>query len=56
MDGKYWFPQQTVADDTLHFRSGPQRIRMIIRYSDYKKFSAESTVTFEDAPASPPQR
>jgi len=55
VDGKYWFPQQTVADDTLHFRSGPQRIRMIIRYSDYKKFSAESTVTFEDAPANPPQ-
>ena len=47
IDGEHWFPVTTFADDTLYFRSGPQRIRLTIRYSNYKKFGAESTVTFE---------
>jgi hypothetical protein len=47
IDGQYWFPVHTYADDTLDFRVGPQRIRMDIRYLDYKKFAAESTVKFE---------
>ncbi len=47
VDGKYWFPIRTYADDTLDFRNGPQRIRMTIRYSDYRRFSAESTIKFE---------
>src|SRR5947209_87684 len=29
IDGKYWFPTYTRADDTLHFQTGPQRIRMV---------------------------
>lgn len=41
----FWFPVQTFADDTLYFRTGPQRIRMTIRYSDYRRFGAESKVT-----------
>ena len=47
IDGKYWFPVRTLADDTLYFRSGPQRVRITIRYDDYKRFAAESTVQFE---------
>ncbi len=47
VDGDYWFPVTTYADDTLPFRTGPQRIRLVIRYSDYKKFGADSKVTFE---------
>ncbi|MBI3665748.1 MAG: hypothetical protein HY236_05890 [Acidobacteria bacterium] len=47
IDGKYWFPVRTLADDTLYFRTGPQRVRLIIRYDDYKRFSAESTVQFQ---------
>lgn len=47
IDGTHWFPAYTHADDTLHFRAGPQRIRLLIRYSDYKRFGAESTITFE---------
>jgi len=46
VDGKYWFPTYTRADDTLHFPQGPQRIRMIVKYQDYKRFGAESSVTF----------
>jgi len=45
LDGKHWFPVYTYADDTLHFKSGPQRERMRIAYSNYKRFGAESTFT-----------
>jgi hypothetical protein len=46
VDGKHWFPVHTHSDDTLHFRTGPIRVRMTIRYSDYRRFGAESTVKF----------
>ena len=45
IDGKHWFPIYTYADDTLQFRTGPQRERLRISYSDYKRFGAESTFT-----------
>ena len=53
IDGKYWFPTYTRADDTLHFPDGsggerPQRISMLVRYQDYKRFAAESTITYGD--------
>jgi len=48
VDGNFWFPATTYGDDTLYFSNGPQRIRMIIRYSQYKKFGAESKITFDD--------
>lgn len=47
VDG-FWFPTLTFADDTLPFRSGPLRVKMSIRYKDYKRFGAESTITFEE--------
>ena len=43
-----WFPTLTFADDTLPFRSGPLRVKMTIRYKDYKRFGAESKITFEE--------
>jgi len=48
IDGKYWFPTYTVANDTLHFKSGDQRIRQTIRYEDYKQFGAETKIIFGD--------
>lgn len=42
VDGKHWFPVYTYADDSLPFRSGPQRIRLRITYTNYKRFGAES--------------
>jgi hypothetical protein len=44
LDGKHWFAVYTYADDTLQFRNGPQRIRLRIAYSSYKRFGAESTL------------
>jgi hypothetical protein len=48
IDGKYWFPTYTHADDTLHFKAGPQRIRMTVRYQDYKKYEGRSTIKYGD--------
>jgi hypothetical protein len=48
IDGKYWFPTYTRANDTLHFRDSSQRIRMVVKYENYKRFGADTTVTFGD--------
>ena len=58
IDGKYWFPTYTRADDTLQFSTGPQRIRIVVRYQDYKQFRSEVKVTFGDTveEKKPPQR
>jgi hypothetical protein len=45
IDGKHWFPVYTYADDTLHFKTGPQRERLRIAYTNYRRFGAESTFT-----------
>lgn len=45
VDG-WWFPVETYADDTLYFRDWPERIRVVIRYMNYKRFETESTITF----------
>ncbi|HTS50424.1 MAG TPA: hypothetical protein VMH05_20910 [Bryobacteraceae bacterium] len=47
MESGFWFPAATYADDTLPFRNGPQRIRLTIRYSDYRKFGADSKITYQ---------
>lgn len=46
IDGKWFFPVETYADDTLYFRTGPQRIRVAIRYADYKRFGSDSVIRF----------
>jgi hypothetical protein len=48
IDGKYWFPTYTHADDTLHFRDRDQRIRMIVKYQDYKRYEGKSTIKYGD--------
>jgi hypothetical protein len=44
IDGKFWFPTFTLAEDTLYFPSGPVRIKEVIRYTDYKQFKASSVI------------
>jgi hypothetical protein len=48
IDGKYWFPTYTRANDTLQFRNSSQRIRMVVKYENYKRFGADTSVTFGD--------
>ena len=49
IDGKYWFPTYTHADDTLHFPEYDQRISMTVKYQDYKQFKSQTNITFGDA-------
>lgn len=44
IEGHYWFPTYTHADDVLHFTSGDIRIRMTVRYKDYKRFRVTSRI------------
>lgn len=46
VDGKYWFPTYTRADDTLQFTSGPIPIRIVVKYEDYKQFKATEKIIF----------
>lgn len=36
----FWFPTFTKADDYLHFRSGDVHIRMVVKYSNYKRYGS----------------
>ena len=50
VDGQYWFPAYTMADDTLHFRKGAYQdvhIREVVKYADYKRFGSKVRVTYE---------
>jgi hypothetical protein len=45
IDGKFWFPTYTLADDTLYFTGGPPvHVKEIIRYTDYKQFGSRVTI------------
>jgi hypothetical protein len=47
IDGQYWFPVYTRADDELHFKLQDIHIREIIKYEDYKRFGAKSKILYE---------
>jgi hypothetical protein len=53
VDGKYWFPTYTRADDVLAFQSGPQRIRLLVRYEDYKQFKGEVQIKYGEPVTNP---
>jgi hypothetical protein len=48
IDGKFWFPVYTYADDTLNFKDGPsQRIKVVVKYDQYKKFQFKTETTIK---------
>jgi hypothetical protein len=66
IEGSFWFPTYTRADDTLHFeasKDGPGsdiRVRMTVRYRNYKRFGSTvrvgpSTEIKEPPPAPSPR-
>ena len=52
VDGKYWFPTYTKAEGDLHFSGGngyvsqTVHLKTTVRYSDYKRFRATTTLIF----------
>jgi hypothetical protein len=47
IDGQYWFPVYTKADDELHFKMEDVHIKEIVKYEDYKRFGAKSKILYE---------
>src|SRR5579871_1522769 len=47
IDGKYWFPTYTIANSTLHFKENDQRMRMTVRYDDYKQFKSDTVIKYD---------
>src|SRR6266550_8875236 len=66
IDGRYWFPTYSYADEELVFDNGEAlHVRMQVRYSDFVKAHAKVTIieiknpdapTKETKPATPPPR
>lgn len=59
IDGQYWFPTYTSADDILHFRTGDVHIREIIKYTNYKRYGVKTRIIYKgqaDAPPKNPSR
>jgi hypothetical protein len=46
IDGEYWFPTYTKADDTLHFRDQDVHVREIVKYTNYKRFGVKTKITY----------
>ncbi len=47
IDGQYWFPTWTKADDTLHFSNQDVHIREVVKYTNSKRFGSQTKITYE---------
>jgi hypothetical protein len=56
VDGQYWFPTYTLADDMLHFSTGDVHIKEVLKYTNYKRFGVKSRIIFggKEQPSAPP--
>jgi hypothetical protein len=52
IEGHFWFPTYTRADDLLRFRSEAVHIRMTVRYSEYRRFRVSMRLV--PTPQNPP--
>jgi hypothetical protein len=54
-----WFPTYTYGDDILQFKTGPVHLRLVIRYTDYRRFTGKIEVIEEgpvqEQPTKPPK-
>jgi hypothetical protein len=57
IEGNFWFPTYTHADDILHFKTGDVRMAMTVRYKNYKRYGATVKVgeskTLDNVPTAP---
>jgi hypothetical protein len=55
VDGKYWLPNYTRSDDTLHLKDGDFPMRITIKWTDFKAIPAASAAVpaATSAPATP---
>ncbi len=52
VDGQYWFPTYTRADDILHFSDGAGdiHIRETLKYTRYKRFGVKTRIIYNGQP------
>ena len=57
IDGQYWFPTYTRADDILHFRDQDVHVREIVKYTNYKRFGVKTRIVYgKQVPQGTPQQ
>ena len=58
IDGKFWFPAFSTADDVLDFEKMSVRLRMRVRYTNYKQARSDVRILDDEEPATdqPPVR
>jgi hypothetical protein len=56
IDGQYWFPTYTKADDFLHFKSGDVHVREIVKYTNYKRFGVKTRIIYNGQTVDPAQQ
>jgi hypothetical protein len=47
IDGQYWFPVYTKADDELHFKLEDVHIKEIVKYEDYRRFGTNTKILYQ---------
>ncbi|MDR0310781.1 MAG: hypothetical protein LBJ21_04260 [Acidobacteriota bacterium] len=55
IDGKYWFPVWTHADERLRFPDYTVRIEQTVTYDDYRRFDAKTTIRYGTPGADDPE-
>jgi hypothetical protein len=59
IDGEYWFPTYTTADDVLHFATNDVHIKEVIKYTNYQRFGVKTKITYgkeADPQSKPPSK
>jgi hypothetical protein len=61
IEGHFWFPTYTRANDVLHFKTNDVPIHMVVRYEKYKRFRSTikigpATEVPDKKPEKPPQQ
>lgn len=46
IDGQYWFPTFTKADDVLHFSTGDVHIKIVVKYTNYRRFGSDVKILY----------
>ena len=46
IDGKFWFPTYSKADEVLHFYSGDAHVKAVVKYTNYKQFGTNIKILY----------
>jgi len=46
IDGQYWFPTYTKADDVLRFSTGDVHIKIVVKYTNYRRFGSDVKILY----------